>query len=525
MRRLSTWLPLIVGISLAAGLLVGNKIGRRSPENSGQSYDKIKAVLGYVQSNYVDSVNTAELTDATLAQMLQHLDPHSDYFTAEQTKEMNEPLQGNFEGIGIEYNIVRDTLVVMAVIPGGPAEKSGLRTGDRIVKANDTLLVGTYANEKFIKGKLRGPKGTKVKVAVKRSSSRPLIDISITRGSVPIYSVEVSYMVTPEVGYIRLSRFSETSYEEFLKASNTLLDEGMKKLVLDLRGNGGGFLDAATSIADEFLPEGQLIVYTKGRADGEERIMATKRGRLEKVPLAILVDENSASASEILAGAVQDNDRGVIVGRRTFGKGLVQEEKRLSDGSAFRLTIARYYTPTGRCIQKPYDKGLEAYAHDEQDRYKNGELLSADSIKFPDSLKFRTPGGKVVYGGGGIMPDVFVPIDTSNGSTYLNDLFYKNVFTLWSLDFVEKNRAGLEEKGLPAFRNTFRISDAELNALAAIGEKNGVKRNEGQLKRSGEMIRRYMKANVARGIWGDAAYFQVWNAEDDGLKAAVKALE
>lgn len=526
MRKLSTWLPFIIGISIGAGILVGTQLGTRPAlRANAEAYDKIKAVLGYVEANYVDTVDTEKLTDMTLEDMLQHLDPHSDYFTAEETKLMSEPLQGNFEGIGIEYNFVQDTLVVMAVIPSGPSEKAGLKTGDRIVRANDTLVVGKNASEKTIRKKLRGPKGTKVTVKIRRPGKKDLFDITITRGSVPIYSVQGSYMLNADVGYIKLDRFAETSYAEFMKATKSLLGEGMKKMVLDLRGNGGGYLDAATAIADEFLAKGKMIVYTKGRVDGEEKSLATEIGILEKTPLVILVDENSASASEILAGAIQDNDRGTIIGRRTFGKGLVQEEKRLNDGSAFRLTIARYYTPTGRSIQKPYNKGLEAYAADELNRFNHGELVNADSIKFPDSLKFKTPGGKIVYGGGGIMPDLFVPLDTSAGSTLLNNLFYKDIFTLWSLDYAEKHNAELTKMGLKKFRTGFVITDALVNDLMTIATANGVTRNEAQQKRSSALIRKYMKAAVARNVWGDAGYLQVWNDGDRFLEAAISALK
>jgi carboxyl-terminal processing protease len=526
MRKLSTWLPFIIGLSVGAGIFLGTQLGTRSPSRrNAEAYEKIRAVLGYVEANYVDTVDTEKLTDMTLEDMLQHLDPHSDYFTAEEIKTMSEPLQGNFEGIGIEYNFVQDTLVVMAVIPSGPSEKAGLKTGDRIVRANDTLVVGKAASEKSIRKKLRGPKGTKVTVQIRRPGRKELFDITITRGSVPIYSIQGSYMLNENTGYVKLDRFAETSYAEFMKATKTLLGQGMKKMVLDLRGNGGGYLDAATAIADEFLTAGKMIVYTKGRVEGEQKSLATATGVLENTELVILVDENSASASEILAGAIQDNDRGTIIGRRTFGKGLVQEEKRLTDGSAFRLTIARYYTPTGRSIQKPYNKGIEAYAADELNRYNHGELVNADSIKFPDSLKFKTPKGKIVYGGGGIMPDLFVPLDTSGGSTLLNNLFYKDIFTMWSLNYAEKHNAELTKTGLNNFRTSFVTTDAMVNELLALGEKNGVARNEAQLKRSSALIKKYMKAAVARNVWGDAGYLQVWNDEDKFIEAAVSSLK
>jgi carboxyl-terminal processing protease len=525
MRRIAIFLPLICGFCLAAGILLGSFIGRGNRRMGGNdSSDKIRAVLGYVQENYVDSVDTRKLTDNTLVAMLQSLDPHSDYFTAEQIQAMNEPLQGNFEGIGIEYNFVRDTLIVMSVIPGGPSEAAGLQAGDRLLRANDTLIVGKTANEKFVKSKLRGPSGTKVTVMIKRPTVASPFVVTITRGSIPIFSVEASYMVDKETGYIRLSRFSETSYDEFMKASDSLMRSGMKKMILDLRGNGGGLLSAATDIADEFLPEGKKIVYTKGRADGENMTLATKKGRLEKMPLAILVDENSASASEIVAGAIQDNDRGTIIGRRTFGKGLVQEEKQLTDGSAFRLTIARYYTPSGRCIQKPYDKGIAAYEDEESQRYKHGELLNRDSIHFPDSLKFKTPAGRTVYGGGGIMPDLFVPLDTAGGSEYLNNLFYKNVFTLWALDFSIAHKAELRAMGQEKYRREFQVTDAMLADLVNTADKNGVKKDETQLRRSVPLILRYMKANIARHIWGDAVYYEIWNDGDTVLTAAMEVL-
>ncbi|CAN5358990.1 S41 family peptidase [soil metagenome] len=526
MRKLSTWLPFIIGLALGGGVLIGAKLGNHDREENGSaSFSKINSVLNYVQANYVDTINPEKLTDITLVEMLQHLDPHSDYFTAEQTKAMNEPLQGNFEGIGIQYNFVRDTLIVMSVIHGGPSEKAGLKNGDRVVKANDTLMTGKNATEKFIREKLRGEAGTKVKLTIRRAGRKDLFDVPITRGSVPIYSVEGAYMLNEDVGYIKLNRFAETSYAEFMKATKELQNSGMKKMVLDLRGNGGGYLNAATAIADEFLKAGKMIVYTKGRVDGEEKILATKKGTLEETPLIILVDENSASASEILAGAIQDNDRGTIIGRRTFGKGLVQEEKQLQDGSAFRLTIARYYTPTGRSIQKPYNKGLAAYEADEQTRYDHGEFVNADSIKFPDSLKYKTPAGKTVYGGGGIMPEIFIPMDTSGGSKYLSSLFYKDIFTIWSLNYVEQNEMILNKEGLSDFRKTFVVTEIMLKNLAAIGEENGVKRNDLQMKQSNVLIKKYMKAAVARNVWGDAGYLQVWNEEDHFIEAAIKKLK
>jgi carboxyl-terminal processing protease len=525
MNRLTPWIPFICGISIGAGILLGVMISPGvSSDASLNGYDKIKAVLVYVEDHYVDSVNTNELVDLSIQEILQHLDPHSGYYTAEEVVAMNEPLQGNFQGVGVEYNIIRDTVVVMNVIRGGPAQTAGLLTGDRLIAADGSSLVGDSASEKIIKRKLRGTAGSPVNISVVRQGTKSVKIIKVIRGSVPIYSIEAAYMLQPEIGYIRLTRFAETSTEEFLRAADTLRKQGMKKLVFDLRGNGGGLLSAAVEISDEFLPEGQMIVYTKGRADGEDKIMATGVGSLEKMPLTVLIDENSASASEIVAGAIQDNDRGTIIGRRSFGKGLVQEEKKLADGSGFRLTIARYYTPTGRCIQKSYAKGIHDYEQDEIRRYNSGELLHADSIHFPDSLKFKTPKGKVVYGGGGIMPDIFVPMDTSGNSDYLNDLYFHDIFTLWSLDFNAAEGKSWKAKGYDAFRSSFVVSEKHYLDFNRVATENKVKSDPAGQRQSDKLIRRYMKAFAARVVFGDQGYFPAWNDEDIVVIAAIKAL-
>ncbi len=525
-NRLLAWIPLMCGVCIGAGILIGTVISPGSPQGADLSpYDKIKAVLGYVEQNYVDTVNSQQLVEASLVDILQHLDPHSGYYTAEEVVEMNEPLQGNFSGVGVEYNIIHDTVVVVNVIRGGPAQQQGILTGDRLVAADGINITGDSALEATVKRRLRGAAGSVVNVSYVRYGKPGVQMARITRGSIPIYSVESSYMLNANTGYIRLTRFAETSYDEFMKAADTLREQGMKKLVFDLRSNGGGLLDAAVKICDEFLPEGQMIVYTKGRADGEEKIIATRKGTLEKVELVILIDENSASASEIVAGAIQDNDRGTLIGRRSFGKGLVQEEKQLSDGSAFRLTIARYYTPTGRCIQKPYGENMEDYEQDAMRRYKNGELLHADSIHFPDSLKFKTPKGKVVYGGGGIMPDIFVPLDTSGNSDYLNHLYYADAFTLWSLDF-EKSSEGnsWKQQGFEAFREKFQVTDSHISQLYRVAESNKVKADPNGQKQSDKLIHRYIKSFAARILFGDVGYYPIWNDEDPVIQAALTAL-
>jgi carboxyl-terminal processing protease len=523
-NRLAAWIPLLCGISIGIGILIGTVITPGSPRAGISPYDKIKAVLGYVEKNYVDSVNTQELVDQSLVDILHHLDPHSGYYTAEEVVEMNEPLQGNFSGVGVEYNIIHDSVVVVNVIRGGPAQEAGLMVGDRLVGADGVNITGDSAQEQIVKRRLRGAKGSVVNVSYVRAGKAGVQQVKITRGSIPIFSVEASYMLNATTGYIRLTRFAETSYDEFMKAADSLRDQGMTELVFDLRSNGGGLLDVAIRISDEFLPEGQMIVYTKGRAEGEQKEIATRKGTLEKIGLAILIDEHSASASEIVAGAVQDNDRGVIIGRRSFGKGLVQTEERLSDGSGFRLTIARYYTPTGRSIQKPYGNGIEEYEQEASRRYRSGELLHADSIHFPDSLKFKTPKGKIVYGGGGIMPDIFVPIDTSGNSEYLNNLYYADVFTLWSLDFNKSEGAAWQRSGFESFREKFSVTDAHVRSFYNVAEKNDVKSNAAAQKQSDKLIRRYMKSFAARILFGDIGYFPVWNDEDPVIQAALGAL-
>ncbi|MGL5890500.1 MAG: S41 family peptidase, partial [Bacteroidia bacterium] len=359
MRRSTILLPLICGVMLAAGLLIGAKLGSGSGgSSSGSPLNKLRAVLDFVDAHYVDTIDANALTDRTVEALLEQLDPHSGYSTADERKAMNEPLEGKFEGIGIEYNILRDSLTVIAVVPGGPSEKAGLQSGDRLVRAAGNLLTGKAGiAEDNIRRQLRGAAGTSVKIEVYRRGSPGLLAVNVTRGSIPIRSVDAVYMLNAQTGYIRLVRFADKSREELVNAAKQLQQKGMKSLVLDLRGNGGGYLHAAVEICDEFLSDGKMIVYTQGRTEGRVDYKATSAGQFEKLPLAILIDQNSASASEVLAGAIQDNDRGIVVGRRSFGKGLVQQEQTLVDGSGFRLTIARYYTPTGRCIQKPYTPG------------------------------------------------------------------------------------------------------------------------------------------------------------------------
>ncbi len=413
----SVLLPLLLSLSLIAGILIGIYLPRKNPVQQQSGFrvrnDKINSILNIIESDYVDSVNRGDLVEAAIPAILKKLDPHSVYIPAKDLIRANEPLQGNFDGIGISFNLLTDTILVISTIPGGPSEKLGLLAGDKIIYVNDSLVAGQRMSDESVMGMLKGPRGTVVKIKVLRKGYKDLIPFEITRDKIPINSVDVSYMINDHTGFIQINNFAMTTFDEFMKSLRELKAKGMKSLILDLRQNSGGVMESAIKIADQFLKEGQLIVYTKGRSQPKNEARATGKGEFETGDLVVLIDEWSASASEILAGAIQDNDRGTIIGRRSFGKGLVQEPIPFADGSGMRLTIARYYTPTGRSIQKPYNNGFDEYFDDLNARAIHGEFEIPDSIHFSDSLKFTTPGGKVVFGGGGIMPDKFVPVDTS----------------------------------------------------------------------------------------------------------------
>jgi carboxyl-terminal processing protease len=520
--RPNIYLPLIFAILLVTGVFIGTKIDYRS-NNSGKGNDKINSLLDYIQAEYVDTISREKLVELTISDMLQSLDPHSAYIPADELKAMNEPLQGNFSGIGIEFNIIKDTIRVVSVLAGGPSEALGIQPGDRIVKIEGKNSAGIKITNSDVLKLLRGESGTKVNISIQREGTKKLINYEITRGEIPIYSVEVAYMAAPQVGYIKISRFAATTYEEYMKALEKLKSEGMTKLILDLRNNPGGFLNAAVDVADDFLPANKMIVYTMGKSHPRTEYKATKKGSFENNQVEILIDEGSASASEILAGAIQDNDRGIIIGRRSFGKGLVQQQSEFPDGSALRLTIARYYTPTGRSIQRPYSAGSEAYYQEDQDRFLHGELLSADSIKFPDSLKFKTPAGKIVYGGGGIMPDIFIPIDTSGHSNWLNEINYKNIIGQFAFYYSDRERAKLKAyRTFSNFNRSFLVTNELLNELVVYAENNGVKKNEREIELSEKIIKVQLKALIARNIWHNEGFYPVIQTLDETLKRAIE---
>lgn len=525
------YLPIVFALVLVLGILIGRTFslnrGNFISVNPGNQYNKIEEILHYISDQYVDTINEKQLVEKTITTMLQNLDPHSSYLTAEELQANNEPLQGNFEGIGIEFNIVEDTIRVLSAIPGGPSEQVGIQAGDKIVEVENKKVAGIKITNRDVLAKLKGQGGTKVKVGVLRRGKTKLQNFTITRGTIPIYSVDVSYMLTPKTGYIKISRFASDTYNEYLQAFKKLQGLGMQQLIIDLRGNGGGYLNTAVNIADEFLSKGKEIVYTIGKARPRADYKATEKGSFENGKLIILIDDGSASASEILAGAIQDNDRATIVGRRSFGKGLVQEQSEFSDGSAMRLTIARYYTPTGRCIQKTYSNGLEDYYKEEYNRYNSGELENQDSIKINDTLKFTTPGGKVVYGGGGIIPDVFVPLDTAGRSHYLAEVSYNGLINDFAFDYADKQRAKLKDTypTVDSFINQFMISSVIFNDFVAYAQKNGVKPNEKQIKISESIIKLQLKALIARNIWNNSGFYPVLQQDDNVLKKALELLK
>lgn len=492
--------------------------------------EKINALLEMIAYQYVDSVDEKQLSDDAIRAILKDCDPHSVYIPAEDLKEVNEPLLGKFEGIGVQFNILDDTIMVTQTIAGGPSEKLGIRSGDRIVNIEGENVTNIKITNNDVLKRLRGDKGTKVKVQIYRRGQKDLMDFVITRDKIPLYSVDASYMATPEIGYIKISRFADQTVEEFKEKLKDLKAQGMKSLILDLTGNGGGYLNRAIELADEFLSAGKREVYTEGRTQSRQEYYSTATGGWEKGKLAVLVDESSASASEIVSGAIQDWDRGLIIGRRTFAKGLVQKPYPLPDGSAVRLTIARYYTPSGRCIQKPYEKGAkgdEEYDMDLSQRYQKGELYSLDSIKLDDSLKYYTNAKRTVYGGGGILPDVFVPLDTSMNSSYYDDLRRKGVMSDFALTYTDNNRKTLlkDYADVYAFKKTYELDQQMMASFFAFAEKKEVKKDEAAYTRSEKLIKTQLKALIARDLWNTNAYYVMINDINSFYQKALVSMD
>jgi carboxyl-terminal processing protease len=488
---------------------------------------KIGKTLALLEAIYVDSVDISSITEQMIISTLRNLDPHSVYIPAKDVQEENEPLQGNFEGVGIQFNLLNDTIIIISPIPGGPSEKAGLQAGDRIVDIDGEKVTGVGMTTTGVQKRLRGPKNTKVMITIFRKGQKGLLEFTIIRDKIPVNSLDAAYMLSDNVGYIKLSRFSEQTAAEFARAVEKLRDERMENLVIDLRGNSGGYMVPAVQIADEMLPTDELIVYLEGLHTPRQEYRSTPSGSLTRARIVMLIDEGSASASEILAGAVQDWDRGVIVGRRSFGKGLVQNGFALPDGSEIRLTIARYYTPSGRSIQTPYNDGFDNYFIKYYSRYVNGELIHPDSLDLPDSLKAYTlTNRRVVYGGGGITPDVFVSIDTTYYSDYYRDMIRTSTLTNFMTGYTDRNRRAMlrKYKTFEDFSRNFSFDNATMDALKEAGERNNVKFSEEQYRKSATEIMRVMKGLVARDLWDMNEYYMVVNQEDDAIIKSLSIL-
>ena len=528
-------LPILVVISLFfLGWIFGHRNGRQLTEGQinilvgSRMNDKLAKVVSYIGNDYIEPITPDSLAELAIPAILEKLDPHSAYIPAREFKQVEEPLQGEFDGIGVVFNMATDTLIVLNVIPSGPSQKAGIVAGDRIIKVNDTLIAGQKMAQTEVMKRLRGPRGTKVDLTLERKGISAPVEVTVTRDAIPLNSVEATMMMTDKVGFIRLSQFSRTSFREVKGAVDTLRKQGMQSLILDLRGNSGGFLDQAILIANEFLERGKLIVYTEDRHKHRIRQYSDGKGSATDIEIAVLIDESSASSSEILAGALQDNDRGTIIGRRSFGKGLVQSQIPFADGSALRLTVAKYFTPTGRSIQKPYTAGdEEEYNMDIVNRFKHNEFFSADSIHFADSLRFTTPKGKVVYGGGGIMPDIFIPLDTTDMTKYYLEVSGRNILYRYTIEYADRHRSELNAaKSLKDIERMFEADKGMFDRFVAYAAKNGVKPNYRQIAVSKKIMQSQLRAYIARNSEFDSSAFYYFICPiDNTLLTAVKTLE
>ena len=520
--------PVYLALAIAFGVLMGIVISRSNNAgntfiNKGGDMNLVDKVFYLLENEYVDTVNIEKLQVEAVNTVIDKMDPHSEYFEPEVLEEVNEDLQGSFEGIGVTFRIEKDTVTIISTIKGGPSEKTGIRAGDRLVYVNDSLVAGVGINNNKVMKLLKGPRGTKVDVKMFRRGVDGLLDFTIIRDVIPTYSVDVAYMLDATTGYIKLQKFNATTHKEFVAAVKKLQKQGMKELVFDLRDNGGGYLSEAVEIADEFLPKGSLIVYTQGEHRDRQYIFARRHGMLEDTPVKVLIDEGSASASEIVAGALQDNDRGTIIGRRSFGKGLVQEQFDLGDGAGLRLTVARYYTPTGRCIQKPYDGDREKYIYEAFDRYASGEMFSADSIHFADSLRYITPGGKTVYGGGGIMPDIYVPLKQDSTEYFFNKIVNASIVFQYAFDYSDAHRDEILKFGDErSFDKDFRFTDKMWNDILKEAKDKNITGTDEQKEVAKTKTQQLFKAYVARNIFGDEAFYPLYEPMDEMLKECLK---
>lgn len=523
-------MPLVIAISIVAGILIGTFYakhygGSRLGIVNGSS-NKLNALLHIINDQYVDTVNMADLVENAMPQILAELDPHSTYIPAKMLVNVNSELEGSFSGIGVQFTIQEDTIHVNSVIPGGPAEKVGMMAGDRIVTVNDSLFVGEGLTNEKAMSNLKGPKGTQVKLGVKRATEKELLDFIITRGDIPQNTIDAAYMINDDFGYVQVSKFGRTTHVELLSAIAQLTHQGCKGLIIDLRNNTGGYMEAAIRMVNEFLPEGKLIVYTEGCKYPRMEEYANGTGSCQRMPLVVLMDEASASASEIFAGAIQDNDRGTIVGRRSFGKGLVQQPIDFSDGSAIRLTVARYYTPSGRCIQRPYENGKDTkYEMDWITRYEHGEFFSKDSIKLNEDLKYFTKLGRPVYGGGGIMPDIFVPQDTTDISSYLIEVGNKGLLLQFSFHYSDNNRAKLSELEDENAMSSYLKRQGLVEQFIRFADSKGVKRRNLLIRKSYKLIEKNLYNNIIYNILGREPFIRYINQSDPTVLKALEVLE
>lgn len=510
-----TLLPLFIGLGLALGVFIGSKLNFGDTTEkifaTNSKKDKLNRLIDYIDFEYVDKVNTDSIVDVTVNRILENLDPHSVYIPKNEYAHSADDMRGEFTGVGISFYIYKDTIAVIKPVSGGPAEGAGIRSGDRILSADGKILYGENIERDSITESLKGEKNSRVALQVYRPSEKKILDIELKRKQVPLVSVDASYLLSDELGYIKLNRFSETTFKEFEIALRDLQKSGIKRLVLDLRDNPGGYISTAERIVDEFLEQNKLILITKNKNGDISKTFATRRGRFQEGKLYVLINENSASASEIVAGALQDNDKGIIIGRRSFGKGLVQREMSLGDGSAVRLTVARYYTPTGRSIQRPYGKGNKTYFNDYEKRYKNGELLHADSIKVADSLRFTTPKGKVVYGGGGIIPDIFVPKDTGLESETLSYFSRSGLLSYFVFEFLDNHRNQFENMDFETFKNEYEVSDGFANGFMVYA---GLTKNHTDISQYLPALKTAIKASLAHQLFGTNEQEMILNDND-----------
>ncbi len=519
-------MPVIVALAIVAGMFINSLFIRKDIQNKRELFlpvqgSKVDMILNMVNHSYVDTVDIRKIEEGAVEAIIKDLDPHTVYIPAKDLEKVNESMTGNFGGIGVQFYKYLDTVTVVKVVPGGPSEAAGIQDGDRIIRVNDTLIAGVKMDDKKVMAMMRGQLDTEVTLTVLRHGQAPMVK-KVVRGNIPIKSVEVAYMANDTTGYVKVKTFGMNTYDEFIKALESLQKQGMKKLIVDLRNNEGGILPIALKMVNEFLDADKLILYTQGKASPRSDYYSNGKGRFKELPIVVLINEASASASEIFAGAIQDNDRGVIVGRRSFGKGLVQEQRMLPDGSALRLTVARYYIPSGRSIQRPYDEGKEKYYNDFYQRVIHGELEEKDSIHFDENLKFQTVGGRTVYGGGGIMPDIFVPVDTTGYSKYLGELNRSMKLYEFTFDFMDRHRT--EMKGIKDYKALLDYLDRFdlVGEMVQYASRHGIKKNSGDLKTSCNIIRNHIEAYIGRHVLDDDGFYPILNMTDETVMEALK---